>query len=103
MIVMTKHKMKIQIQYPKSKCKYCGKTYTKKHNRQEYCSEHCRKEARKEQKRNWALQYYYKNKKTINTTRIGTRTIGPHKHPEDEKEQTIVQNEIDRIGLQLHF
>ncbi len=91
--------MKIKINYPKAKCTYCGKTYTKTHNRQQYCSDHCRKEARKEQKRNWALTYYRKNRKKINNTRIGTRTIGPHKHPHNEREAEIVQNEIDRIGL----
>lgn len=95
--------MKVQIKYPKSKCKYCGKTYTKTHNRQEYCSKECRTEARKEQKRNWALTYYYKNKKRINQTRIGTPTIGPHKHENDDREAEIIQKEIDRIGLHLTF
>ena len=95
--------MKIEIKYPKTKCAYCGKPFTKHHNRQTYCSDKCRKEARREQKRNWALTYYHKNKKRINHTRTGTRTIGPHKHENDDREAEIVQNEIDRIGLTIHF
>ena len=95
--------MNINIKYPEAKCSYCGKPFKKKHNRQKYCSTTCAENAHREHKRNWAYTYYHKNKKRINNTRIGTRTIGPHKHPEDEKEQTIVQNEIDRIGLTLHF
>jgi len=93
--------MKVEIRYPKAKCKYCGKTYKKTHNRQEYCSDECRTEARREQKRNWALTYYHRNKNRINNTRIGTRTIGPHRHEDNDREAEIVQNEIDRIGLTL--
>ena len=95
--------MEITINYPEVRCAYCGKPYKKKHNRQKYCSTTCAENAHREHKRNWAYTYYHKNKKRINNTRIGTRTIGPHKHPEDEREQTIVQNEIDRIGLTLKF
>ena len=95
--------MKVEIKYPKAKCKYCGKTYEKHHNRQVYCSDECRTNARKEKRRIYDSKYYYKNRKRRNQTLIGTRSIGPHKHPEDEKEQTIVQNEIQRIGLRLIF
>jgi predicted nucleic acid-binding Zn ribbon protein len=95
--------MKINIKYPKAKCAYCGKEYTKTHNRQMYCSDKCRTEARREQKRKWALKYYHKNKTRINHTKIGTRTIGPHKHENDERETEIVQNEIKRVGLRLTF
>ena len=45
------------------------------------------------------LRYYYRHKQRINTTRIGTRTIGPKPHEDKEREAEIVQNEIDRIGL----
>ena len=95
--------MKVNIKYPQAKCKYCGKTFTKTHNRQTYCSDKCRTEARREQKRNWALTYYHKNKQRINHRRIGTRTIGPTPNPNHNREAQIIENEIDRIGLRTTF
>ena len=93
--------MKVNIKYPEAKCKWCGNTYKKTHNRQQYCSDYCRNEAKKEQTRNSKLRHYYRNRNQINKTSIGTRTIGPHKNPNDDKEAEIVQNEIRRIGLQM--
>jgi predicted nucleic acid-binding Zn ribbon protein len=95
--------MKINIKYPKAKCAYCGKEYTKTHNRQMYCSDECRTEGNREKTRNRVMKHYYRHKKRINQTRIGTRTIGPHKHENPTREQEIVQNEIDRIGLRTTF
>lgn len=93
--------MKVQIKYPKSKCAYCGKEYTKQHNRQKYCSTTCAKNAHREHKRNWAYRNYHKNKQHINNIRIGTRTIGPTRNPDTDREAEIVQNEIERIGLHI--
>lgn len=95
--------MKVKIKYPKVKCAYCGKPFTKTHNRQKYCSKECADNAHREQKNNWAYTYYHKNKDRINKTRIGTRTIGPNPNPDKNREQEIVQNEIDRIGLSHFF
>lgn len=89
--------MKVQIKYPKAKCSYCGKTFTKQHNRQTYCSDHCRTEARREKRRRYDYKYYHKNKDIINQKRIGTRTIGPHRNPNETREQEIIKNEIERI------
>lgn len=93
--------MKVEIKYPKAKCAYCGRTFTKTHNRQIYCSDTCRKYARQEKRRIYDSRYYYKNRETINQKRIGTRTIGPNKNPNDEREAKIIQNEIERIGLRI--
>ena len=93
--------MKVNIKYPQAKCSYCGKTYTKTHNRQKYCSDHCRTEARREKKRTYNSRYYYKNRKRLHQTLIGTRCIGPKRNPDPERETEIVQNEIQRIGLTL--
>ena len=93
--------MKIEIKYPTAKCAYCGKTFTKQHNRQTYCSETCRKHARQEKKRIYNSRYYYKNKKRILTTAIGTRTISPHKHKDHQREAEIIKKEIDHIGLNV--
>lgn len=91
--------MEVKIKYPKRKCAYCGKEFEKHHNRQIYCSPECSKEANREKDRIRHLRYYYKHKDRINTTKIGTRTIGPRAHQDKEREAEIVQNEIDRIGL----
>lgn len=91
--------MKVQIKYPKVKCAYCGKTFEKHHNRQIYCSDKCRYEANLEKQQIRNRRYYNRHKNRINQTKIGTRTIGPHKHPDTERESEIIQNEIDRIGL----
>lgn len=93
--------MKVQINYPEAKCSYCGKTFTKTHNRQTYCSEECRTEARRLKKRKYDYKYYHKHKKQINAKRIGTRTIGPKPNPDQEREAEIVKNEIERIGLRI--
>lgn len=95
--------MEVKIQYPKRKCAYCGKLFEKKHNRQKYCTPECATNAHREHKRNWAYTYYHKNKQTINKTRIGTRTIGPRPNPDTKREAEIVQNEIERIGLNTIF
>ena len=93
--------MKVQIKYPQAKCKYCGKTFTKQHNRQVYCSDTCRKHARQEKRRIYDTRYYYKNRKTILQKRKGTPTIGPNPHPDPNREHEIIQNEIERIGLRI--
>ena len=95
--------MKVEIKYPKAKCKYCGKTYTKHHNRQEYCSDTCRKYARQEKKRIYNSRYYYKNRKRLHQTLIGTRTIGPKPNPDKDREADIVRNEVQRVGLTINF
>ena len=93
--------MKVKFKPPKAKCKLCGETYTKTHNRQEYCSEECRKEARRLKRRTYDHKYYTRNRNRINHKRLGTRTIGPKPNPKPEREQEIIQNEIERIGLRI--
>jgi predicted nucleic acid-binding Zn ribbon protein len=93
--------MKVEIKYPKAKCQYCGKTYTKHHNRQMYCSDECRTNAKKEQDTKARLRWVNKNKDRLYQTQLGTRTIGPHKHTDEQREQEIVQNEKRRLGLTM--
>ena len=85
----------------KAKCKWCGKPFTKIHNRQTYCTEHCRKEAEKEHNRNRQLRYYKKNRKIILQKRKGTATIGPRPNPDPNREHEIIRNEIDRLGIHI--
>ena len=93
--------MEVKIKYPKTKCPICGKTFTKTHNRQIYCTPDCSKEAKRRQDTKHRLRWVHKNKERLYTTQLGTRTIGPHKHHDDEREQEIVHKEIERIGLRI--
>ena len=95
--------MKVNIQYPTVKCAYCGKPFEKKHNRQKYCSEECAYHAHLEKHRIRNMRYYYRHRDRINKTKIGTRTIGPKPNPDPEREAEIINNEIERIGLTIHF
>ena len=96
-------KMKIDIKYPEKKCAYCGKPFTKKHNRQKYCSKECAYQAHREKHRIRNMRYYYRHRERINKTKIGTRTIGPKPNNNPEREAEILQNEIERIGLKIIF
>ena len=93
--------MDIQIKYPKRKCAYCGKPFTKKHNRQTYCSPECRKKGDQEKSNARWRKWYHKNKKTLYAKQLGTRTIGPKPNPNIEREEQIVRNELDRITLNV--
>jgi predicted nucleic acid-binding Zn ribbon protein len=95
--------MKAKIKYPKAKCTYCGKPYTKTHNRQQYCSTKCRNNARKEQVNRAWRKWYHKNKKRLYQTQLGTRSIGPKPNPDPQREEQIIKNEVERIGLNKKF
>ena len=88
--------MKVKIRYPEVKCPICGEPFKKKHNRQKYCSKECSKEAKRRQDRQAWTRWFHKNKQKLYATQLGTRTIGPHKHQDNEREQEIVQNEKQR-------
>jgi len=93
--------MKVNIKYPKAKCSYCGKTYTKKHGNQKYCTTKCAEQAKEEQDRHHKLRWYYKNKKRLNTTRLGTHNLSEHRHKDTDKEQKAVEYELHRLGLKI--
>ena len=93
--------MKVKIKYPIRKCALCGKPFEKKHNRQIYCSDECRTEAKKQQDQKARLRWVNKNKKRLYQTQLGTRTISQHRNPDDTREQQIIRNEKQRLGLTL--
>ena len=88
--------MEIKIKYPKATCAYCGKTYTKTHNRQMYCSDECRRHGYQEKNNRRWRKWYHKNKNKLYQTQLGTRTIGPKPNPDIEKEHEIVTKEKQR-------
>ena len=89
--------MEAKIKYPQTKCSYCGKPFTKKHNRQTYCSTECRQKGDREKANLRWRKWYHKNKHRLYEKQLGTRTIGPHRHPVNEREAEIVSNEKDRL------
>ena len=91
--------MEVKIKYPTIKCAYCGKPFKKHHNRQKYCSTECSTNAERENRRKRDYRYYHRHRTRINQTRKGTRSIGPKPNPDPNREAEIIQNEIERIGL----
>lgn len=109
---MTTHKTK--------QCKWCGRTFTPKHNRQIYCTTPieiqvngqtiittCRDEAHKEQKKLYKrrydkqyrkYEYYYPNNNTLGTTNPSSQ----HMKENIYEEYTSIQHELKRLGLRQH-
>ena len=91
----------------KKKCKYCGKLFVKKHNREVYCSKECRNYALKEQKARYQAKRRLKIKRkelVLNEYQIsgmgsyGTSCTG-HMKSNFEEEYRSVQREMQRLGL----
>ena len=83
-----------------ARCKACGKEFIKSHNRQQYCCEDCRKVSRKQQLRNASHAYYHKHKHEWGPVRrygMGTGTLGPHSHPDFERESAVIKREKQRL------
>ena len=93
--------MEVKIKYPQRKCPICGKPFTRKHNRQKYCSTECAKTAKEQQDQKARLRWVNKNKQRLYQTQLGTRTIGPKPNPDTNREQEIIQNEKQRLGLTM--
>ena len=94
--------MKVKIKYPESTCKWCGTNYTKKHNRQEYCSDYCRTEAKKEQNRNNFHKWYHKNKHKLSSDKrygLGSGYLKEHPKPTSEEEHRTIRNELHRLRI----
>ena len=89
--------MEVQIKYPETKCKYCGRPFTKTHNRQVYCSQECREKGDREKANARWRKWYHKNKNRLYQKQLGTRTIGPKRNPDIKREAEIVNNEKDRL------
>ena len=90
-----------------TKCKYCGKPFTKRHNRQMYCSESCRTNAKREQKARYQAKRRKKIKQKIlivdeykkyNLGSYGTSANG-HRKDTFSQEYIAIQKEMKRIGL----
>lgn len=91
-----------------TKCKWCGKEFDKKHNRQMYCNEYCSKESRKEKVKKARLKYYnkYNKKEKIQTysqykQELGTGSLSMHRNSNYEIEQVLVKREKQRLKINI--
>ena len=87
--------------YPKNKCKWCGKPFTKRHNRQEYCCDDCAHYALLEQKAEFARKYRkrYKKEKSDSYCGIGSGGLGGHRKDSFEEEGEAIAKELRRLKL----
>ena len=90
-----------------TKCKYCGKPFTKTHNRQVYCSDSCRLNARREQKARYQAKRRLRIKQKILVVdeykKYGLGSYGTsengHRKNKFSQEYIAIQKEMKRIGL----
>lgn len=89
------------------KCKYCGKPFTKRHNREMYCSDDCRKNALREQKARYQAKRRMRIKQKVlivdeykkyGLGSYGTSANG-HRKNKFSQEYMSIQKEMRRIGL----
>jgi hypothetical protein len=75
-------------------CKWCGKQYNKKHNRQMYCNEECSKESERENNNKRRIKYYHTYKFQMDEEKkygLGSGFLGMHRTDDfnTEYEKTI--------------
>lgn len=89
------------------KCKYCGKPFTKRHNREMYCSDSCRRNALREQKARYQAKRRLRIKQKVlivdeykkyGLGSYGTSANG-HRKNKFSQEYIAIQKEMKRIGL----
>lgn len=83
-------------------CKWCGREYTKVHNRQMYCSDYCRKYARQEQVRINRRKYYQRYKKVMGEKQrsgLGSGFLSANRNPDFQLEFECIQKELIRLKI----
>lgn len=90
-------------------CKFCGKPFTKTHNREMYCSDYCRIEARKDQK----AKYQRKRRRLVQqgvlivTDRekgnlfYNSNYLSQHRYKDFNREQKAIERELKRLKLKI--
>ena len=78
------------------RCKWCGKIFFKKHNRETYCSSNCKKYAHQEQKAIFANKYrrQYHKKECL-----GTSGLSKHRRQDYNQEYQAIQKEKKRLKI----
>ena len=77
-------------------CKWCGKKFFKKHNRETYCSSKCKKYAHQEQNAIFANKYrrQYHKKECL-----GTSGLSKHRRQDYNQEYQAIQKEKKRLKI----
>ena len=89
-----------------SYCKWCGKSFEKKHHSQKYCSSYCRKSARAEQSRIKSHRWYHKHKHELSEKSrwgLGSGYLGKHRYDNFEKELKIIEREFRRLQIKRKY
>lgn len=84
-------------------CKWCGKTFTKKHNREEYCNEKCRKYGNQENTRNrvriFRKKYYLIFDEKQKYGGVGTGFLTSKRKENFDLEYYAIQNEKRKLNI----
>jgi hypothetical protein len=94
--VSLKSKIKLE-----SRCKWCGKPFKKRHNRQMYCSDEHRKYARQDQKKS----FEWKRRRSPYIIKddiywgLGSGSLGTRRENDFNKEIMKIQNEKYNLGI----
>ena len=105
-LMFTKENLDIMVPYTNYTCKWCGKPFLKKHNKEMYCCDECREQARLDQ----AAKYQRKRRKLIkngvlvsneynNKAFLGTQYLSQHRQETDEEEHKAILKEMKRLKL----
>lgn len=84
----------------KSECAWCGKEYTKTHNRQMYCSNACRDYANME-KTNIRVRNHRRKYKEIQVDPLGSygASLGPTPREDHREELILVEKQLRKFHL----
>lgn len=91
------------VPYTNYTCKYCGKPFLKKHNKEMYCSDECRIKAHQDQD----AEYRRRRRKLINdgviisneNKYVGTGFLSHRKQKTEEDEIAAIRKEMKRLKL----
>ncbi len=86
-----------------AKCKWCGKEFNKKHNREVYCSDEHRKYARQEQNRVNFRTYYTKYKSLWGEDKLyglGSGFLSSNRHENFVSESLAIKREKQKLNIE---
>lgn len=83
-------------------CIWCGQKFLKNHHSEKYCCDECRVDAKRQQLRNRSHRWYHRHKHELSEKQrwgLGSGTLGEHMHDDFEKEQSVIQKELQRLKI----
>ena len=89
--------------YTNYTCKYCGKPFLKKHNKEMYCSDECRLKAHQDQDAEYQRRKRRRIREGVIITNerayVGTGFLSHHKREDDDEEHAAIIKEMKRLKL----